>query len=91
MNNAQLQTLDYIFKLRSDLTWGRVKSMLQAVCEEVTYNKGASCVIRVNGKRLSFHHPHGEGRAMHPLCIKTIRNFLVDVGITPNTMLARRA
>ncbi len=84
MNSKHRITLRAIFakKINANLEWAKIEALLVALGCEV-YEKGGSLVsFEKDGLRVTVHRPHPEKHAL-PYRIKNVRNFLLQLGVTP--------
>jgi hypothetical protein len=67
---------------RADLDWGDITTLLEGLGAEITEGKGSRVRIALNGVRAVFHRPHPR-RETDKGAIKSVRDFLVQAGVTP--------
>jgi HicA toxin of bacterial toxin-antitoxin, len=84
MNNKHLKTLKAVFTdpIPADIPWANIISLFEALGASITQGKGSRVRILLNQRRAVFHEPHPE-RVTDKGAVKSVREFLVSAGITP--------
>ena len=84
MNNKHRKTLADVFTdpVPADISWTDIIKLLNALDATITQGKGSRVRIMLNGQRAVFHEPHPE-RETDKGAVKSMREFLINAGITP--------
>jgi HicA toxin of bacterial toxin-antitoxin, len=84
MNNKHRKTLAEVFTdpLPADILWTDIIKLLIALGAIIIQGKGSRVRILLNGRRAVFHEPHPE-RETDKGAVKSVREFLINAGITP--------
>lgn len=84
MNSHQRGTLAAIFETptRADIDWDDVVSLLSGLGAEVSEGRGSRVRVALNGARAVFHRPHPR-KVTDKGAVKSVREFLVQAGVTP--------
>jgi len=84
MNSHQRGTLAAIFETptRADIDWDDVVSLLSGLGAEVSEGRGSRVRVALNGVRAVFHRPHPR-KVTDKGAVKSVREFLVQAGVTP--------
>jgi HicA toxin of bacterial toxin-antitoxin, len=86
MNNKHKKTLKVIFRdpISTDIPWSDVIKLFEALGADITQGKGSRVRVQLNGQRAVFHEPHPE-RVTDKGAVKSVRDFLLNADITPDT------
>ena len=68
-------------RLRADIEWRDVESLLNALDAEITQGKGSRVRVSLNGVKAVFHEPRPE-KAVPTGAIRALRDFLRAAGIS---------
>ena len=84
LSKKHQRTLEAIFSTQTPATlqWRRIETLFIALGAKKKERKGSGVVFHLNKKRVTFHIPH-PGKEAHRYQIRSARNFLEEVGITP--------
>lgn len=84
MNSKHRKTLATIFTdpMSGNLPWDRIEALLVSVGCQVIEGSGSSVTFEKNGRRAYFHHHHPQREALM-YRVKTVREFLTKLEITP--------
>ena len=86
MNRKQQRVLRAVFENppRSDIPWKDIQGLFTALGGEVSEGSGSRVRIYLNGVRAVFHRPHPEN-VTDKGALKSVRRFLIEAGIQPET------
>jgi HicA toxin of bacterial toxin-antitoxin, len=86
MNNKHRKTLRAIFRdpVSTDIPWSDVVKLFEALGANITQGRGSRVRIQLKGQRAVFHEPHPE-RVTDKGAVKSVRDFLINASITPET------
>jgi hypothetical protein len=86
MNNKRRKTLADIFTdpVPPDILWADIVKLFEALGATVTQGRGSRVSVLLNDQRAVFHEPHPE-RETDKGAVKSVRDFLVNAGITPES------
>ncbi|WP_110988123.1 type II toxin-antitoxin system HicA family toxin [Acaryochloris thomasi] len=86
MNNKQKKTLRLIFTdpVPANLPWADIAKLFESLGASVTQGRGSRVRVLLNGQRAVFHEPHPQ-RVTDKGTIKSVREFLVNAGIEPES------
>ena len=78
------RTLAAVFEdpVRANILWRDVVAMLKNCGAEFTERAGSRVAFTLGGRTLHLHRPH-PGKELRPYMVFDVRNFLVEVGMTP--------
>jgi HicA toxin of bacterial toxin-antitoxin, len=78
------KTLEAIFEnpVRSNVSWGDVEKMLDALGAELSEGSGSRVRIALRGVRAVFHRPHPQ-KETDKGALMSMRRFLAEAGVTP--------
>ncbi|MCY7408150.1 MAG: type II toxin-antitoxin system HicA family toxin [Alkalinema sp. CAN_BIN05] len=84
MNKKHRKTLADIFTnpVPADIPWTDIIKLLIALDATITQGKGSRVRVFLNDRKAVFHEPHPE-RETDKGAIKSVRDFLINAGITP--------
>jgi hypothetical protein len=86
LNKKRRATLKAIFTdpIPADIPWGDILKLFEALGATITQGRGSRVRVLLNGQRAVFHEPHPE-RVTDRGAVKSVRAFLVNAGITPES------
>ena len=84
LNSKQAKTKYAIFSQPTlkNITWDEVVSLLKAVGCTIVQRQGSSVAFNVGAHTFSLHRPHPEN-TIKVYQVQRIRNFLLQIGVTP--------
>jgi hypothetical protein len=84
MNNKHRITLSQIFSdpVPADILWSDIINLFTALGATIKQGKGSRIRIVLNDRKAVFHEPHPE-RETNKGAVKSVREFLINAGITP--------
>jgi hypothetical protein len=84
MNNKHRNTQSQIFTdpVPADILWSDIISLFTALGATTKQGKGIRIRILLNDRKAVFHEPHPE-RETNKGAVKSVREFLINAGITP--------
>ena len=84
LSSKHRKTLKAIFEnpVRSNVAWTDVEKLLMALGAEIGEGRGSRVRVYLSGVRAVFHRPHPQ-RETDKGALKSVRRFLVEVGIGP--------
>ncbi|MEA5534620.1 type II toxin-antitoxin system HicA family toxin [Crocosphaera sp. XPORK-15E] len=86
LNSKQHRTLEAIYTnpVRADITWTEIENLLIALGATVSQGRGSRVRVFLNGERAVFHEPHPQ-KEVCKAAIKSVRDFLENAGVTPES------
>jgi hypothetical protein len=84
MNSKQEKTLQAIFAdpVRADIAWDEIVKLFEALDATLTQGRGSRVKVVLKNQRSVFHQPHPE-RVTSKGTVKSVREFLINAGISP--------
>lgn len=84
LSSKHRKTLKAVFEnpIRSNVAWTDVEKLLMALGAEIGEGRGSRVRVYLSGVRAVFHRPHPQ-RETDKGALKSVRRFLVEVGIGP--------
>jgi predicted RNA binding protein YcfA (HicA-like mRNA interferase family) len=84
MNNKHRKTLADVFTdpVPADIPWTDIIKLFVALGATISQGRGSRVRILINDQRAVFHEPHPE-RKIDRGAIKSVRELLINAGITP--------
>lgn len=84
LSSKHRKTLQIIYQdpVRSDIAWGRVENLLNALGAEISEGRGSRIRVALNGIRMVFHRPHPNNETDKG-AVKSVRRFLNIAGVKP--------
>ncbi len=84
MNNKHRKTLADVFTdpVPADIPWTDIIKLFTALGATITQGRGSRVRRLLDGQRAVFHEPHPE-RETDRGAVKSVREFLINAGITP--------
>jgi hypothetical protein len=78
------RTLAAVFEdpVRANILWRDVVAMLKNLGADVTEREGSRVAFTLGTRTLYLHRPH-PGKELRPYMVSNVRDFLVEIGVTP--------
>ena len=70
---------------RANIRWAEIESLLLACGATLIEGGGSSVSVSIGGRLSTFHRPHPRPDTEKG-AVTELRNFLTEVGITPDTI-----
>ncbi|MFK8184317.1 MAG: type II toxin-antitoxin system HicA family toxin [Phormidesmis sp.] len=87
LSRRHRKTLVDIWKIPpiANLKWNRVEALIRAVGGRVEQGKGSRVRFIIDGRVGRFHTPHKNGVNTDKGAISSLKKYLTDCGITPDS------
>ena len=87
LSSKHKKTLIDIWKIPpvANLKWNRVEALIKAAGGSVKQGKGSRVRFIINGRVGRFHTPHRNGINTDKGAINSLKKYLTDCGITPES------
>jgi hypothetical protein len=87
MRKKHRRILDAIFEnpVRANIAWSDIETLLESLGAELSEGRGSRLRVALNDVKAVFHRPHPEPTTDKG-AVKSVRNFLIEVGVTPENI-----